>query len=119
MMNFFPRAAISPEPFGIHIQALFGALTLVGLILLTYWAIRYLNKEHLRAVAIWILAVGLIGSILCTWLANSFRWGRPHMGFLGPRESVSSPTDKGAVRPGQPVLKRGALSSAAQSAKRL
>ena len=59
--------------FLLHIHWFFGAFAIIGFILLTFWALRNLSKERLKTFAIWLLAIGIIGSLL-TAPAAGLKW---------------------------------------------
>ncbi|MFH0851813.1 MAG: hypothetical protein V1876_03625 [Candidatus Peregrinibacteria bacterium] len=70
MMTDFARSGFDPGMLGLHFQSFFAVFTLVGFVLLTYWAMHNLSKNHLRNVAITILGVGLVGLLTAAWLAD-------------------------------------------------
>ena len=43
---------------------LLGLLLLVGIVLFTVWAIKYLSKDSLKKLCLWFLAIGIIGTLL-------------------------------------------------------
>gem|GEM_PF-2126961 len=68
MMYSFANAGFSPGLMIPYFQSFFGLFTLVGFILLAYWAMHNLSKNHQRTVAITILGVGMAGLLLTALL---------------------------------------------------
>jgi hypothetical protein len=70
--------------FWLHVHWFFGLLALVGFILLTVWALKSLSGEKLKSFVVWLLVVGIAGSLLTVplsmegrgWLLS--RWGGMH-----------------------------------------
>ncbi|MDD5623846.1 MAG: hypothetical protein PHI23_04010 [Candidatus Peribacteraceae bacterium] len=77
MMNAF-----SPLGTGLHVQALFGLATLVGFVLIIVWSARFASRDQLRSLISWLLAIGIIGSLLATpFMGGGFRWMMSRGGF--------------------------------------
>jgi len=53
----------------LHIHWFFGSFAIVGFILLTVWALRNLRKETLKTLTLWLLVVGIVGTIVTAPLA--------------------------------------------------
>ena len=90
---------IGSGSFWLHLHGLFGALTIVGFVLLTAWALKNLSGAALKSVTLWLLGIGIIGVLLTApFAANSFQWR--HSGYAnkdggmmmnGPMGSTGSP----------------------------
>lgn len=53
--------------FAFHyLHRFFGVLLLVGVILFVIWAVKYLSRAQLKSYFIWILVIGLAGTLLTT-----------------------------------------------------
>jgi len=73
MMYSFSNAGFNPGLMIPYFQSFFGLFTLVGFVLLAYWAMHNLSKNHQRTVAITILGVGMVGLLLTAWMQESPR----------------------------------------------
>jgi hypothetical protein len=60
----------------LHLHWFFGAFAIIGLILLTVFAIRSLRKEQLKTLTIWLLVVGIAGSLLTAPFSPLGLWHR-------------------------------------------
>lgn len=54
----------------MFIGKLFGLVFFLGLIFFVVWALRTLDKKQLKKYAIWFLAVGLVGSLLFSFVGH-------------------------------------------------
>jgi len=57
--------------FWLHLHWFFGAFAIVGFILLTVWAVKKLSDEKLKSFTIWLLVIGIVGTLLTAPLAFS------------------------------------------------
>lgn len=57
--------------FWLHLHWFFGAFAIVGFILLTVWAAKKLSAENLKSFTIWLLVIGIVGTLLTAPLAFS------------------------------------------------
>lgn len=57
--------------FWLHVHWFFTAFSLVGFILLTVWAWRNLPKDKLKSFSIWLLVVGIVGTLATASLASA------------------------------------------------
>lgn len=53
----------------LHIHWFFGSFAIVGFILLTVWALRSLRKETLKTLTLWLLVIGIVGTLVSAPLA--------------------------------------------------
>jgi hypothetical protein len=87
MMNMMSTTGlwgIGAGVFWLHLHWFFGAFAIVGYILLTVWALKNLTGEKLKSVTVWLLAIGIIGTLLTAPLAaGGFQWmmGARHGGY--------------------------------------
>ena len=66
-MNSMDTTGITGAGFGIvwlHVHWLFAALAVAGLVLLIIWATKEFSKEKLRSLVIWMLSIGIIGTLI-------------------------------------------------------
>lgn len=68
MLYAFANPGFQAGLFLPYFQSFFGLFTLVGFVLLTYWAMHNLSKHHLRTAAVTILGTGLVGLLFTAWL---------------------------------------------------
>jgi len=61
--------------YGIFLllRGLFNVFTVIGVLFLVVWAIKHLPAQKLKEVGLWLLAVGVVGTLLLTSLAISAR----------------------------------------------
>ncbi|OGJ58893.1 hypothetical protein A2635_01685 [Candidatus Peribacteria bacterium RIFCSPHIGHO2_01_FULL_51_9] len=69
MMNTLGFSEYSSGFFWVHVHWFFGLFALVGFILLTVWALKFLSAQSLKSLASWLLVVGILGSLLTAPLA--------------------------------------------------
>ena len=50
--------------FLLHFHWIFISFVIVGFILLTSWALKNLTGKQLQSLAIWILTIGILGSLI-------------------------------------------------------
>ena len=70
--------------FWLHLHWFFGAFAIVGFILLTVWAIKNLSGDKLKSVTMWLLGIGIVGTLATApFAANGFQWmmGARHGGY--------------------------------------
>ncbi|MBU2213027.1 hypothetical protein KJ996_00100 [Patescibacteria group bacterium] len=66
-MNTMNTTGMTDTGFGVvwlHVHWLFAALAAAGLVLLVIWASKDLTKEKLKSLMIWLLTIGIIGTLL-------------------------------------------------------
>lgn len=74
-MNTTGMAGIGSGLFWLHLHWIFVGFAIVGFVLLTVWALRTLKGNHLRSLMLWLLTVGIIGTLVTAPLAaGGFRW---------------------------------------------
>jgi len=67
MMNYYNSSMAFPGGAGtmwLSFHWVFGAFAFLGFILLTVWAVKNLSGGKLKSAAIWLLVVGILGSML-------------------------------------------------------
>jgi hypothetical protein len=78
MMNTFPSTGMTglgSGMFALHLHWFFGAFAIVGFILLTVWALKNLSGEKLKSFTMWILVIGIIGTLLTApFAAKGIQW---------------------------------------------
>lgn len=52
----------------VVLRPIFGLMTLIGIILLVAWAIKHLPAQKAKNLGLWLLAVGVVGTILMVTL---------------------------------------------------
>lgn len=50
----------------LQLHCFFGVFVIAGAILLIIWAVKYLSGNALKSLTIWLLIIGIIGSLLTT-----------------------------------------------------
>ena len=49
--------------FALHLHFVFGLVLLLGLIFFVAWALKSLSKKDLKKLAVWMLVVGVLGTV--------------------------------------------------------
>ena len=83
MWNTIGMTGIGSGMFWLHLHWIFGGFAIVGFILLTVWALKNLTGDKLKTTTMWILAIGIIGTLITApfaatgfqWMVNSWRGG--------------------------------------------
>lgn len=101
---------------GAHAQTFFALLTVVGLVLIIVWGMRFANREQLKHAITWLLILGIVGMLLTMPLVRlESRW----MGWNGPRSGVTNVLPGKNDLKGRPALPAGtAAQKSASSAAR-
>ncbi|MCA9371130.1 MAG: hypothetical protein KC680_04185 [Candidatus Peregrinibacteria bacterium] len=63
-----------------HAHMFFASFAIVGFILLTFWALKNLQKDKLKSAAVWLLVVGILGTLVTAPLATK-GWKTMHPGM--------------------------------------
>ena len=69
MMNRLPLSEMGAGVFWLHVHFFFGIFALVGFILLTVWALKFLSASSLKSLSKWLLIIGILGALLSAPLA--------------------------------------------------
>lgn len=67
MMNMINTTGMNGMGLGIiwlHVHWFFGGFAIVGFILLIIWAAKHLSDKPLKSLTIWLLTVGIIGTLI-------------------------------------------------------
>ncbi len=75
MMSTTSMTGVGTGMFWLHLHWIFGGFAIVGFILLTVWAYKNLSGDKLKSATMWILAIGIIGTLVTApFAASGFQW---------------------------------------------
>ena len=73
--------SLSGIGIGFHLHFIFGGVLILGLIFLVIWANKVLDKKDLKTWTIWLIVIGLVGTLLTGhWGMNGWS-SMMHRGF--------------------------------------
>lgn len=85
MMNTTGSTSLGLPLFWLHTHFVFGAVSIIGGILFTVWALKNVQGKALKSLAIWVAAIGVIGTLATASLgASAWSWmiGGKHGGGM-------------------------------------
>lgn len=81
MMNSFSPFGSGIGFLGLAVHVLFCLVTIVGFFLLCVYAVRFLNRQQMKSLVTWLLALGILGALLTgPFSGMGGGWISAHMG---------------------------------------
>jgi hypothetical protein len=75
MMNTTGMTGLGLPLFWLHTHFVFGTVAIIGGILFTVWALKNVQGAALKSLAIWVAAIGVVGTLITASLgATAWSW---------------------------------------------